>query len=164
MSIHALDTVRWLLGDPIRVSACKRPIGANHVLSLMAEHTLGAVSRLDLSAFAPGVQERLAVTGESATVRVENLVQLTYVRQAEGAPPHRANARVVRSWMPELSLPDRENDVNVLQGYAAELSAFADAIRAGEAVTPSIDDGVCAMRLVEALIEAPDGLSLIELG
>jgi predicted dehydrogenase len=163
MSIHALDTVRWLLGDPVRVVSFKRAVGESHVVSLMVEHALGGVSRLDLSAFAPGVQERLVVTGEAAMVQVDNLVQLRYVRQADAAPPGQANARSVRSWTPEFSLPDRENDVNVLQGYATELIAFADAIRAGGAVSPSIDDGVYAMRLVEAVIEAPDGLSLTEL-
>jgi predicted dehydrogenase len=162
MSIHALDTVRWLLGDPVRMSLFKRAIGEDHVLALMIEHAGGAVSRLDLSGCAPGVQERLAVTGCGATVRVENLMELTYVRQADDAAPDRANARLTRSWRPELSLPDRENDSGVLQGYVPELIAFADAIRAGAAVTPSIDDGVWAMRLVEALIDAPDGLSLIE--
>jgi predicted dehydrogenase len=163
MSIHALDTVRWLLGDPVRMAVFKRAIDDNHALALMIEHTGGAVSRLDLSAFAPGLQERLSVTGHDATVRVDDLVELTYVRQRGGTAPDQPNTRTIRSWRPELSLPDRENDAGVLQGYVPELIAFADAIRAGNAVTPSIDDGVAAMRLVEALIQAPAGLSVTEL-
>jgi myo-inositol 2-dehydrogenase/D-chiro-inositol 1-dehydrogenase len=163
MSIHALDTVRWLVGAPVRMSAYKRTIRDNHALALMLEHTGGAVSSVNLSAFAPGVQERLVVTGEGAVIRVDNLIRLTYVRQAHGAPDERANARVIREWTPEFSLPDTENDVNVIQGYATELVAFADAIREGDDVSPSIDDGVAAMKVVEAIIEAPDGLSLCDL-
>jgi myo-inositol 2-dehydrogenase / D-chiro-inositol 1-dehydrogenase len=162
MSVHAFDTVRWLLGEPLRMAAFKRPIDGNHALALMIEHAGGAVSRLDLSAFAPGLQERLAATGRDATVWVENLAELTYVRQREGMVPDRPNNRLVRSWRPELSLPDPENDSGVLQGYVPELIAFADAIRTGAAATPSIDDGVAAMRLVEALIEAPEGLSVTD--
>ncbi len=160
MSIHAVDTVSWLLGPPVRMASYKRAIGGNDVLALMFEHAGGAVSRLDLSACAPGVQERLVVTGEGAVVRVENLVQLTYVRQAEDAPAEQANGRLTRSWMPEFSLPDRENDVNVLQGYATELISFADAILDGRNVSPSIDDGIAAMRVLEAVIDAPEGLSI----
>jgi predicted dehydrogenase len=163
MSIHALDTVRWLLGDPVRLAIFKRPIHGNHALALMLEHPPIAVSRVDLSAFQPGVQERLVVAGERTVVSVENLVQLRYVRQRAGVPDGEANSRVTSSWRPEFSLPDRENDMQVLQGYATEMIAFCDAIREGSTVAPSIDDGVAAMRLIEAISTAPDGLSVVDL-
>jgi myo-inositol 2-dehydrogenase/D-chiro-inositol 1-dehydrogenase len=162
MSIHALDTVRWLLDDPRRLSVHKRQVRGAWLLTLMLEHTPFGVSHLNLSGFAPGVQERLAVTGENALVRVDNLVQLTYVRQADLAAPDEANTRVTGSWMPEFSLPDSQNDMQVVQGYATELIAFVDAVRNGHFITPSIDDGVAAMRLIEAIVDAPDGLSVIE--
>lgn len=160
MSIHAFDAVRWLLGDAVRMSTFKRAVGQSHVLSLMLEHARGAVSQLDLSACAPGVQERLVVVGEGAVVTVDNLTRLTYTGQAAGLSPYQANARVVRAWTPEFSLPDTENEIHVLQGYAAELIEFTDAIREGRDMTPSIADGVAAMRLVEAVIDSPEGLSV----
>jgi myo-inositol 2-dehydrogenase/D-chiro-inositol 1-dehydrogenase len=163
MSIHALDTARWLLGEPARMAVYKRPLRGTHVLSLMIVHAGGAVSLLNLSAFGPGVQERLAVTGAGAVVVVENLVRLSYVRQAGGLEPARANARTTSCWAPEFSLPDSQNDVQVLQGYATGLLEFAGAIREGRDVSASIDDGVAAMRLIEAIIDAPDGLSVVEL-
>lgn len=161
MSIHALDTIRWLLGDPVRMAVFKRSIDDRHVVTLMTEHAGGGVGRLDLSAFAPGVQERLVVTGTDAAVRIDNLT-VTYVRQIPDAPPFEANHRTTSTWAPEFSLPDRENDAQILQGYATELIAFAEAIRSGEPVSPSIDDGVAAMRMVEAIVRAPDGLSIVE--
>lgn len=163
MSIHALDLVRWLLGDPSRMTVYKRAIHDNHVVALMLEHPPAAVSQLDLSAFQPGVQERLVVTGEGAVVEVEDLTRLRYVRQAAGAPHEAPNNRVTSSWAPELAIPDWENDRLVLQGYAPELIAFAAAIREGRPVEPSIDDGVAAMRLIEAVVAAPEGLSTVEL-
>jgi myo-inositol 2-dehydrogenase/D-chiro-inositol 1-dehydrogenase len=161
MSVHALDTIRWLLGDPVRMAVFKRSIDGRHVLTLMTEHAGGAVGRLDLSAFAPGVQERLVVTGDDAVVRLDNLT-VAYVRQISDASAYEANRRTTRTWAPEFSLPDRENDTQILQGYATELIAFAEAIRIGEPVSASIDDGVAAMRLVEAIAAAPEGLSIVE--
>jgi predicted dehydrogenase len=161
MSIHALDTIRWLLGDAVRVAVFKRSIDDRHVVTLMTEHAGGGVGRLDLSAFAPGVQERLVVTGTDAVVRIDNLT-VTYVRQVTDAPPYETNRRITSTWAPEFSLPDRENDIQVLQGYATELIAFAEAIRSGQPVSASIDDGVAAMRLIEAIVQAPAGLSIVE--
>jgi myo-inositol 2-dehydrogenase / D-chiro-inositol 1-dehydrogenase len=163
MSIHAIDLVRWMLGDPVRMSIYKRAIQDCHVIEITLEHSSKAVSQLDLSAFQPGVKERLEVTGENAVVRVENMAEVTYVRQRSGTADEAPNHRVTTKWAPELTIPDRENDRLVLQGYAPELIAFADAIREGRAVDPSIEDGVAAMRLIEAVIAAPEGLSMVEL-
>ena len=58
MSIHALDMVRWLAGEPVRIACYKRARGDNHVLALTVEHESGVVSRLELSALAPGIRER----------------------------------------------------------------------------------------------------------
>jgi myo-inositol 2-dehydrogenase/D-chiro-inositol 1-dehydrogenase len=163
MSIHALDTVRWLAGEPVRIACFKRGKGDNHVLALTVEHESGIVSRLELSAFAPGLRERLAVTGEGAAVQVEGPARLTYSVQAEGLSAEETNTRVTRAWAPEMSLPDKQNDTQVVQGYATELIAFCDAVREGRDVTPSIDDGVAAMRMIEAIAAAPDGTSVVEL-
>lgn len=163
MSIHALDTVRWLAGEPVRIACFKRGKGDNHVLALTVEHESGIVSRLELSAFAPGLIERLAVTGEGAAVQVEGPARLTYSVQAEGLSAEETNTRVTRAWAPEMSLPDKQNDTQVVQGYATELIAFCDAVREGRDVTPSIDDGVAAMRMIEAIAAAPDGTSVVEL-
>jgi predicted dehydrogenase len=104
------------------------------------------------------------ITGERAVVRVDGLVQLTYVSQIPGLPDDQANSRSTRSWSPEFSLPDKQNDMQIVMGYGTELIAFAEALRRGDDVSPSIDDGVAAMRLIEAIVEAPDGLSIVELG
>jgi myo-inositol 2-dehydrogenase/D-chiro-inositol 1-dehydrogenase len=159
MSIHAIDTMRWLVGDPTAMTMYKRSIRDNHVLALTAEFASGAMAHLDLSAFQPGVQERLSVVGEQTVVRVENLTRLEYVRQAPGAPDEECNTRLVSSWTPEFAIPFSEYDSLVIQGYATEMIAFADAVREGRQVSPSIDDGVAAMRLIEAIIAAPEGLS-----
>jgi myo-inositol 2-dehydrogenase/D-chiro-inositol 1-dehydrogenase len=161
MSIHAIDTVRWLLGDPVGLSIYKRSIRDNHVLAITADHASGAMSQLDLSAFQAGVQERLVVVGDETVVRVENLTHLDYTSQAPGTPLQECNTRLVNSWAPEFAIPFSEYDSLVLQGYATEMIAFADAVREGRNVNPSIDDGVAAMRVIEAIVAAPEGLSTV---
>lgn len=165
MSIHALDTVRWLAGEPVRIACHKRAIGSRHVLALLIEHESGVVSRLELSTFAPGLVERLRVTGDGAIVEVEAATRLQYVRQGErdGRDEWEPNTRATRTWSPEMSLPDKQNDAQVVQGYATELIAFCDAVREKQPVSPSIDDGVAALRMIEAIADARDGLSVVEL-
>ena len=162
MSIHALDMVRWLGGEPARIACHKRDMDDNHVIALTVEHESGVVSRLELSALAPGLRERLAVTGEGAAVQVDGVARLIYSRQAE-LSAEEPNTRITRSWAPELSWPDKQNDTQVLQGYATELIAFCDAVREGRQVSPSIDDGVAAMRMIEAIAAAPGGMSVLDL-
>ena len=162
MSIHALDVPRWFLGDPIQLAVYRRSLHDSNALAVLLEHRDG-VSQLDLSGFQPGVQERIVVTGERALVSVENLTRLTYVREDSAVPSQEANRRVANIWTPEFTLPDDENDVLVLQGYAVEMIEFADAIRVGREVSPSIDDGVAAMRLIESICDAAEGLSIAQL-
>lgn len=163
MSIHALDMVRWLAGEPVQIACYKRARGDNHVLALTVEHESGVVSRLELSALAPGIRERVAVTGESAAVEVDGAARLRYSRQTDDLSAEEPNTRVTRSWAPELSWPDKQNDMQVIQGYATELIAFCDAVREGRDVSPSIDDGVAAMRMIEAIAAAPEGTSVLDL-
>lgn len=162
MSIHALDTVRWLAGEPTRMACYRLAIDDSNVLALMLEHESGVVSRLELSAFGPGLQERLVITGEHAVVKVDNLARLTHIRQADELSAEDCNTRITRTWAPELPLPDKQNDAQVVQGYATELIAFCDAVREGREVDPSIDDGVAAMKLIELIASAPDGLSIAD--
>src|SRR5262249_23940051 len=100
-------------------------------------------------------------TGDDAVVRLDNMA-VTYVRQIPEASAYEPNRRITRTWAPEFSLPDRENDMQILQGYATELIAFAEAIRSGEPVSASIDDGVAAIRMIEGIVAAPEGLSIVE--
>lgn len=164
MSIHALDMVRWLLGNPVRMAIYKRLVADRHVVSLTIEHLDGGVSQLDLTAFQPGLRDCLVATGEDAVVVVENHLRLTYTRQGPRGdlPPWAPNTRLTRSWSPELALPDPENDMQVLMGYAPELIEFGAAIRCRREASPSIEDGVAAMRMIEAIIAAPEGLSIAE--
>jgi predicted dehydrogenase len=132
MSIHALDTVRWLLGDPMRLTAYKRQIGDSHALALMLEHHPAAVSRLDLSAFQPGVQERLLITGEEAVVRVDGLVELTYVSRASRGPGQQPLDQLVESRVLASRQAERHADRDGLWDRADRVRRGGSAGRRGQ--------------------------------
>ena len=96
-------------------------------------------------------------------LEVDGAARLTYSRQAGDLSAEEPNTRLTRSWAPELSWPDKQNDTQVIQGYATELIAFCDAVREGREVSPSIDDGTAVMRMIEAIAAAPDGTSVLDL-
>lgn len=160
MSVHPLDLARFFMGDVVGGSVFKREIDGDHVVALLLEHVDGKVSQVTLSAFEPRVQESLELAGRSALIRVENLIRLDYLPPAPAiTDAFGHDESMVRSWYPEFTIPMADADSHVLQGYAGQLRQFAGAITSGEAVSPSIDDGVEAMRLAEAILAAPAGHS-----
>ena len=66
-------------------------------------------------------------------------------------------------WHPQFAIPYQQADSMWLQGYAGEVVEFAAAILEGRSVESSITDGVAAMRFVEAIDAAPDGVSQLDL-
>lgn len=161
MTTHAVDLARFFMGDISRATAIKRNIDDNFAIALLAEHAGGGISQLTLSAHEPRVQESVELAGESALVQITNMTELRY-HPAAGAivPPDETMTSV---WFPEFTIPLEYADSHVLQGYAGELRNFAEGIATGSAVSPNIHDGVEAMRLVEALFEAPEGMSELHL-
>jgi predicted dehydrogenase len=163
MSIHALDLARFFMGDVVGGTVFKRDIDGNFVFALLLEHADGGASHVTLSAHEPRVQESVELAGESALVQVVNLTELRYHRpMPEIADAFGTDETMTSAWFPEFTIPMQDADNHVLQGYAGELRHFATAIGAGEPVSPNIDDAVEAMRLVEALLAAPEGLSSLQ--
>ena len=164
MSVHALDLTRHFMGDVVSGSVFKRDIDGNHVIALLLQHEDGGASQVTLSAHEPRVQESLELAGESALIQVANLTELRYHRpMPEIMDAFGTDETMTSVWLPEFTIPMQDADNHVLQGYAGELRHFAEATSAGTPVSPSIDDGVAAMRLVEALIAAPAGISDLRL-
>jgi predicted dehydrogenase len=164
MSTHPLDLARFFMGDVVGGTVFKREVDGNHVIAAMLEHAEGGVSQLSLSALEPRVQEHLELSGDSTLIEVTNLTELRYHPPAPGfAEAVGTDESMVRLWLPEFTIPFPETDSLVLQGYAGELQELRAAIEEGRPVSSSIDDGVEAMRLVEAIDAAPAGLSVLEL-
>lgn len=165
MSIHSLDLARFFMGDVAAGMVHVSERGGQHVIALTLEHTSGAVSMLSLSALEPRLQETLELAGDSTLLRVRDLCELTVERAAPNwADADGTTPAMMTSWRPDFSIPTDHNNSLVLQGYAGEMIELADAALNGRPVEGNIDDAVQAMRLVEALAQAPLGFSTLNLG
>ncbi|WP_158564175.1 Gfo/Idh/MocA family protein [Jiangella anatolica] len=164
MTVHGLDLARYFMGDVAGGSVAKREIDGNYVIALLVQHEDGGFSQITLSTHEPRVQESVELVGESALIQVTNLTELRYhPRASTWEDVQSTDESMVSLWYPEFAIPIEYTSNHVLQGYAGQLRHFANALAAGEAVSPNIDDGVEAMRLAEALCDAPDGITPLRL-
>jgi predicted dehydrogenase len=165
MGVHPLDLVRFFLGDPTEAHVLKRSDheGRNTLL-MTALYESGASAMVNMSANDPHVQEWVELSGANQLISVRNLVEYRHIHEAsDHTVSHRMNEAAVSEWYPEFAIPYQQADSMWLQGYAGEVVEFATAILGGRPVESSIDDGVAAMRYVEAIDAAPDGFSRLDL-
>lgn len=158
MSVHPLDLARYFMGDVVGGTVIKRDIDGKFVIALLLQHLDGGVSQVTSSDHEPGLQECVELAGESALIHIPNsdLAELRYL------PREASNGETkVAMWYPGSTVPDSNS--LVLLGYAGELRHFVQVIRDGTRPSGGIDDGVEAMRLVEALTDAPEGPSELNL-
>jgi predicted dehydrogenase len=165
MSVHALDLVRFFLGDPREAYLLKRSATDGRNICVLTLGYAGGVSAVvNMSATDPHVQEWIELSGANQLISVRNLTDYRHWAPAsDSSDSTRLNEAAVTMWHPEFSLPHQPSDSMWLQGYAGEVVAFAEAILAGRTVSPSIVDAVAAMRFVEAIAAAPEGFSPITL-
>lgn len=145
MTIHDFDMVRFFLGDIVEVSA----IGTNADAEIQAAGdfdqvmvTLKAASGamatiINSRSCAFGYDQRLEAFGSSGALAADNLTA-TAVRKASSSQTE-AKSRIMDFFL------DRYVDA-----YSRELGSFIEALEGGGAVSPSVLDGLEALRLAEA--------------
>jgi myo-inositol 2-dehydrogenase/D-chiro-inositol 1-dehydrogenase len=165
MSIHALDLARYFLGEVTAGSAHISSRNGQHVIALTLEHAGAVPAVLSLSALEPRLQETLELAGDSALLRVRDLCELTVEHAApEWEDCYQTGPSMMAGWRPDFTIPTDDNNSLVLQGYAGEMIEFAEAIQNGRVVNGGINDAVAAMRIIEAIYQAPHGFSDLDLG
>ena len=150
MSIHAVDLVRHFMGEVTRVQVCQFPVGEGWSLSMNLDCARGPAT-LVCQASAPGVKERLELTGDGQMIVVDELATLTHYREGAGIwePP------VGTRYENNFALQTDANSSAEIQGYAGEVRAFIEAVASGNPLTrATLDDAVRAMEIVEAIEHA----------
>jgi predicted dehydrogenase len=179
VSIHAIDLIRFFLG-PITSVSIAYSGGERENASCLLTAESGAVGTLVVNASAPGVTERVELTGDETMVIVDEVATLEYLpRQSENR--WRPLRREVHR--PNTALQTVDNDALELQGYRGEVVSFVDAVAARvsgrfsgvgaagsgsrEAAAPqpgaTIDDAVAAMTLVDLLASRTGGYHEVNL-
>jgi predicted dehydrogenase len=152
-SIHDVDVLRWLLGDPVAVSA--------HIASRFGYEGIEDTAALRLT-YADGSVAQLMsvwhqVLSRESSRRVEVFCEKAmlwtdddylgplHVQTDEGTSPI---AGELPEWTAQLSIP--EELMRPVAPYAAASKAFLDALAGGAAGWPPASEALAAHRLVDA--------------
>ena len=139
---HIFDTVRYLLGDVASVVARHRSDGRDHSWQVLVTTTSGAVGTVAITVDVPGASsEGIEVFGSTGAVRID--IPFPFYRLASAV---RAYSQAVTT-VPELTDAD---------AYERQAEAFARTVRQGGRPVPDVDDGLQAVRLIEATARAVD--------
>ncbi len=151
MAIHALDLMRFFLGNPTQVHVCHADFEGHNSYTLQFCFQSGATATVVLNATAPTPIERLEITGKGAFLSVNELTELNYYPPQANpwAPP------VGERYAPNSTLQTFENASTEIQGYAGEIAAFMNTLNGQLSPTlATADDAVAAMRLIEIIAQA----------
>ncbi len=158
--VHAMDLVPWLMNEPVvSVQARAHTLEPGklllHVGFGFASGALGTVIMgTHQSRGTP--MEYWQVMGDHTRVEIRNVHEVRWYR----APPFKAGdpaaaldpAQDALLWEPNLTAAANEDH----KGYHALLSALLAAVRGEPSDAPTIEDGVRAMRVLEAMRRSID--------
>lgn len=145
MTIHDFDMVRFFLGDIVEVSA----VGTNfdegikdagdydQVMVTLKSSTGAMATIINSRTCAFGYDQRLEAFGADGALSADNLTD-TAVRKSS-ATQTEARSRIMDFFLERY-----------VDAYSRELNDFIEAADAGQPVTPSVRDGLAALRLAEA--------------
>lgn len=151
MTIHDLDMARFFLPDIVEVSATATtvlddsPFGEfdDYDTAVVTLKSSGGelVTIINSRHCVYGYDQRLEAFGSEGMLEAANIAPTTVKKYTK---TETAQTDPYMNFFLE----------RYLDAYAAELAAFADAIRTGETNTPSFDDGVMALVLANAALES----------
>ena len=154
--VHYMDLVRYFVAPVISVTVFRNEIEPGK--QLMHVHfgfDNGAVGTVVMGTIqSRGTpMERLQIMGDHRRVEVDGVIGLNYFRnppfKADDLDASLADGVDTLSWKPNFTAAANED----FKGYNALFKAFFATLEGQAADLPTIDDGVNAMRVLEAMIE-----------
>jgi myo-inositol 2-dehydrogenase/D-chiro-inositol 1-dehydrogenase len=156
--VHAMDLVPWLLAEPVSGVRTRRFTlePGKILLHVGFEFASGALATVVMGTHqSRGTpMEWWQVMGDHRRVEVRNVHEVRYFR----APPFKEAdpaatldpAQDTLVWEPNLTAAANEDH----KGYHALLAAFLARVRGEASDAPDIEDGVRAMRVLEAMLRS----------
>lgn len=139
---HVLDGMRFLLGDPLDVSAQMAQSGKDYTWHGLANFDEGALAHFEISANVHAEwSEGADIYGENGYVRLRTHFPFA-LRASDVEVYDEASATSSRAVFPDSN------------AYERQIEAFADALRTGTPVSPCGADGVAAVKLIDAVAES----------
>ena len=163
LATHDLDVMSQLSGRPVRISAetdRKAHRTREDLLAAVIRYESGIIGLLEVNWLTPTKVRSLTVTGERGMFVVDYLNQHLTLYE---------NARASEGWR-ALALFDGVTEGNVTrfaivreEPLRAQLDAFAIAVRSGGPVPVTAEDGLEALRVAVAAVEAGATGSMVQL-
>ena len=184
MSIHIIDLAISFFGEVAEVTSVMHQSQRAISLAVTLRFASGKWAQLMLDSSQPRIQEHVEISGAmdggNALVVMDNVHQMELHRQGmngidlvtwsdkgactpelhEIAP--KCDLADIQMWRPDYGIPNMGQNSAFLQGYAGEVREFADAIVDRREPWPGTDDTLKAMRVIEAIINKPDGTTKIQ--
>jgi predicted dehydrogenase len=157
LATHDVDILSWIAGErPIRVYAeTAQRIHATHedLLFGLIHFPSGVVGQLDVDWLTPAKRRQLTVVGEEGMFELDYLTQRLTFTKASGLD----HPRLIGGYAPTF-----EGDVAVLpvsnaEPLAAEHDAFLSVVRNGGRPVVNAEDGLWAVAIATALLDAAAG-------
>lgn len=157
MGIHALDTARFLLGDPQPASVYAR-IGTHYGAYavddtglIMVNWANGATSYIESGWWQPHADGPEAATQLYGTAGFASLFP-THIERPKAARPSPDQAGPVEVIDPGFVFPRSEHCAQSM--YDAQMAYFLDCIRTGKTPVPGGAEGLVNMKVVDAAYES----------
>jgi predicted dehydrogenase len=137
---HVFDTVRYLLGDVVRVVARHRQVGRDQYWQALLTLASGAIGTVGISVDVAGIPgEGIEIFGATGSIRVD--IPFPFYRLASA----------VHAYADGETVTPVHTDGDP---YERQIEAFARAIRGVGPLAPDVRDGLAALRLIEATAAA----------
>jgi myo-inositol 2-dehydrogenase/D-chiro-inositol 1-dehydrogenase len=174
MAIHPIDLALSFFGEAASVSsAMARSAHGAISLAVTLRHRSGTISQLMLDSSQPRIQERVEISGAmdggNALVVVDNVQHLELHRQGRNGVDLLAPSmdRIepgfdladIQVWRPDYGIPNMGQTRLFFQGFAGIMREFVAAARDRRDPYPTPAAAIAAMRVVDAILRRPDGLT-----
>ncbi len=161
---HDVDIMRFLTGlDPLRVYAeTEQRIHTEHedMLFGLLRFPQGITAALEINWLTPTKLRETLVLGEKGMFRVDDLLQdLYFYENSQASADLWTPLKTIRGVSEGKMI---RYDLKRQEPLKAELQAFLDAVRTGNPVPTSGEDGLKALRLALALVESGETHRVIE--
>jgi predicted dehydrogenase len=163
LATHDVDICSWIAGErPVRVHAeTAQRIHADHedLLFGLLHFPSGVIAQLDVDWLTPAKRRQLVVVGEEGMFELDYLTQrLTFTRATDTTNP-----RLIGGYAPTFEGEVVELPVPNVEPLALEHDAFLRVVREGGRPEIDAEDGLWAVGIATALLEAAAGRSVVEL-
>lgn len=154
--VHYMDLVRYYVSPVTSVTVFRNEIAPGkqllHVHFTFDNGAIGTVVMGTIQSRGTPV-ERLQIMGDQRRVEVDGVIEVNYFRnppfKADDPAASLADGVDTLSWKPNFTAAANED----FKGYNALFAAFFDTLDGKPTDLPTIDDGVIAMQVLEAMLE-----------